>query len=382
MSYNLCSFSVSLVCKHFKTLSIEAIHTIKLNVDYPTRIYHEWLPRFNAVNAMAKFRFLEKIQITNGKEMEIHGSNYWENKENFDIGLFQVPEHLGIEDFEALNPGHRIEERLLPLDDPARCFSDKILDLDDENDGFYPGFFLAVAINYCPNLKHIELRGVNFICQDFVSVFDEDILQKIQGIINVNDKPMNPNSMFLIAIAYKCVNLESLLIEDLDCLSLEAMSILFFERSSTLKALRICGKNMSDFKLIGLPHCQKLEKFELTWAHNITPVGLKAISKLHNLKSLEISWAYAVQGFENVDSGLRPKHFYDLFANNNMPQLESLCLDCSDAYFHTENNYQDVIDLFNALAQNCKELKYISLYRGSWRGKSGIFFINIHRYKD
>ena len=55
-------FAVSLVCKHFKTLSIEAIHTIKLNVDYPTRIYHEWLPRFNAVNAIAKFRFLEKIQ--------------------------------------------------------------------------------------------------------------------------------------------------------------------------------------------------------------------------------------------------------------------------------------------------------------------------------
>ena len=151
--------------------------------------------------------------------------------ENFYQNPLQVPEHYGIEDFEALNPGHRIEERLLPLNDPARCLSDKILDLDDENDGFYPGFFLGVAINYCQNLKHIELRDVNFICQDFVSVFDEDILQKIQGIINGNDKPMNPNSMFLIAIAYKCVNLESLLIEDLDCLSMEAVNILFFERS-------------------------------------------------------------------------------------------------------------------------------------------------------
>ena len=154
--------------------------------------------------------------------------------------------------------------------------------------------------------------------------------------------------------------------------------------SRTLKALRICGKNMTDDKLIGLPYCQKLEKFELTWAHNITPIGLKAISKLHNLKSLEISWAYSIRGTQglsgggpqDVDSGLRPKHFYNLFANGNMPQLESLCLDCSYAYFYTENNYQDVIDLFNALAQNCKELKYVSLYRGSWQGKKEFFSIS------
>ena len=313
--------------------------------------------------------------------MEIHGSNYWENKENFDIDLVQVPEHYEIEEFDQsqdINPGDRIEERLLPLDDPARIFSDCILDVDDENDGFYPGFFLGVAINYCLILKHIELRGVNFIQRDFVSVFDEVILDKIQAVINVNEKPLNPNSIFLIAIAYKCVNLESLLIEDLDCLSLEAMNILFTYHSRTLKSLRLCGKNMTDDKLKNLPKCQNLEKFELTWAHKITPVGLKAISNLHNLKSLEISWAYAIRGGpEDEDSGLRPKHFHDLFANGNMPQLESLCLDCSDAYFYTENNYQDVISVFNALAQNCKNLKYVSLYRGSWQGMKRIIFFKL-----
>ena len=32
-------------------------------------------------------------------------------------------------------------------------------DLDILNeDGFYPGFFLSAAINYCPNLRHIELK--------------------------------------------------------------------------------------------------------------------------------------------------------------------------------------------------------------------------------
>ena len=32
-------------------------------------------------------------------------------------------------------------------------------DLDILNeDGFYLGFFLSAAINYCPNLRHIELK--------------------------------------------------------------------------------------------------------------------------------------------------------------------------------------------------------------------------------
>ena len=371
---------MSLVCKHFKNISVDAIHTIKLNVQYPTRLYHEWLQRFNAVNAITRLEFLEKIIITDGNEMEIHGSNYFENKEEFDVHLVQLPEHYEIEEFDQsqdINPGYRIpgdNDIFNPLDDQScELFMNKVLDLDQENDGFYPGFFLGVAINYCLNLKHIELRGVNFIQKDFVSVFDEVILEKIQAIININEKPLNPNSIFLIAIAYKCVKLESLLIEDLDCLSLEAMDIFFTYHSNTLKALRLCGKNMTDDKLKDLPKCQNLERFELTWAHKITPVGLKAISHLHNLKSLEISWAYAISGDpEYIDSGLRPKHFQDLFANGNMPQLESLCLDCSDAYFYTENNYQDVIGVFNALAQNCKSLKYVSLYRGSRQGMKRI----------
>ena len=77
--------------------------------------------------------------------------------------------------------------------------------------------------------------------------------------------------MFLIAIAYRCTNLESLMIEDLDDLAMEAMNVLFTERSNTLKTLRICGLSITDEMLEKLPKCQKLEHFELVHAHKIGP---------------------------------------------------------------------------------------------------------------
>ena len=229
--------------------------------------------------------------------------------------------------------------------------------------GFYPAFFLSTAINNCANLRHIELKGVHFLHKDFLSVMDVKVLERIQDTINATNIRMNPNSIYVLAIAYKCTNLTSLLIEDLDHLSEKAMKTLFSEHSKTLKSLRICGNNVTDGMLETLPTCQKLEKFEISCAFKIGPSGFDSISKLQNLKCLEISRACTTDG-DGEDTGLSPKNFYSLFATENMKNLENLCLDGSDALYMNEEKEDDIIDIFKAIATNCPRLKYLSLNKG------------------
>ena len=317
-----------------------------MSINEDSILYNEFLGakmhRHWASNAISRYRGLESLKITDGNDSgEITANDVWDKEKKLNVKLSRVPNHTGMKRFMNL---------------PS---------------GFFPGLFLSIGINYCSKLKHIYLKGVNFISKDFLSILDFEILEKIQDIINVHDTPMNPNSMFLVAIAYKCVNLESLLIEDLDYLSSEAINILLTEHSSSLKALRICGNNITDDMLQALPLCQKLELFEIVQAYKLGPNGFSAISKLHNLKSLEIQWA-TVQWATGENNRLNAKHFVSLFANNNMPNLEKLNLDGSDALYldlaeHSGLQAEDdIFKVFYAIAKNCQKLKYGSFYKGKF----------------
>ena len=289
-----------------------------------------------AANAISRFRGLESLKISDGNESgQITANDVWDKEKKLNVELSRVPNHIGMKG---------------------------ILNLPT---GFFPGFFLSIGINYCSKLRHIHLKGVNFLSKDFLSILDAEILEKIQDVINAQDAPMNPNSMFLVAIAYKCVNLESLLIEDLDCLSKQAIILLLTERSSTLKALRICGNNVTDDMLQALPLCQNLELFEIVQAYKLGPNGIAAISKLRNLKSLEIQWAGATDVDTGENNGLNAKHFVSLFANNNMQHLEKLNLDGSDALY-LNSDEDDIVKVFYAIAKNCQKLKYGSFYKGKF----------------
>ena len=150
-----------------------------------------------ASNAISRFRGLESLKISDGNESgQITANDVWDKEKKLNVKLSRVPNHTSMKGF---------------MNYKTVIFQT----------GFFPGFFLSIGINYCSKLRHIYLKGVNFLSKDFLSILDFEILEKIQDVINVHDTPMNPNSMFLVAIAYKCVNLESLLIEDLDYLSFD-----------------------------------------------------------------------------------------------------------------------------------------------------------------
>ena len=334
----LILIGISLVCKELNQLSYEAIKNLELSIPkYSTLCQAKNRQREYAFNAISRFRCLESLTITDGNETgRIRTSDVRTKK-------------------RALNGP------LSTLHLKANSQRSDLQILDE--DGFYPGYFLSTAINSCPNLRHIEFRGVHFLHKDFLSIIDSQVLKRIQDTIDVNNILMNPNSIYILAIAYKCTNLTSLLIEDLDHLSEIAMKTLFSEHSKTLTSLRICGNNVTDEMLETLPTCQKLEKFEITCAFKIGPSGFEAISKLKNLKSLEISRACTTDG-DGEDTGLSPKNFYSLFATENMKNLEHLCLDGSDALYMNEEKEGDIIDIFKAIATNCPRLKYLSLNKG------------------
>ena len=74
------------------------------------------------------------------------------------------------------------------------------------------GYFLSNAIKMCPKLRHVELRNIHLLSKAFLTkILDAETLRKIGKV----KRYMNPNSMYVIAMAYKCKNLESLIIEDL-----------------------------------------------------------------------------------------------------------------------------------------------------------------------
>ena len=310
--------------------------SILYNEFFGAKMHRHW-----ASNAISRYRGLESLKITDGNDSgEITANDVWDKEKKLNVKLSRVPNHTSMKGF---------------MNYKTVIFQT----------GFFPGFFLSIGINYCSKLKHIYLKGVNFLSKDFLSILDFEILEKIQDVINVHDTPMNPNSMFLVAIAYKCVNLESLLIEDLDYLSSEAINILLTEHSSSLKALRICGNNITDDMLQALPLCQKLELFEIVQAYKLGPNGFGAISKLHNLKSLEIQWACATDVDTGENNGLNAKHFISLFANDNMPHLEKLNLDGSDALY-LDSAEDDIFKVFYAIAKNCQKLKFGSFYKGKF----------------
>ena len=97
------------------------------------------------------------------------------------------------------------------------------------------GYFLCNAIKSCPKLRHIELRNIRHLSKKFLSILDDNLLKKIARIMKkAKITANNQNSVYVIAMALKCSNLENLIIEHLEDLSKEAVTTLLIERKGTI----------------------------------------------------------------------------------------------------------------------------------------------------
>ena len=72
---------------------------------------------------------------------------------------------------------------------------------------------------------------------------------------------------------------------------------LFNERKDTLKCLHLDGYDLSEESYQHLHVCQNLEELQITNCHRMNKTAISAISKLHNLKTLNL----IVWGEEPID---------------------------------------------------------------------------------
>ena len=83
----------------------------------------------------------------------------------------------------------------------------------------------------------------NYILEDYLGTLDSETLKKIKKV-KKKWHETNGNSLWLIALALECKNLETLIIEDLEHLTKAALATLMSERKDTLKYLRITGNSI------------------------------------------------------------------------------------------------------------------------------------------
>ena len=142
-----------MVCKHFNILSFEAIKEINMSIPEDSILYQTLLGakrhRQCAAIAISKFRGLESLKISDGNESgQITANDVWDLEKMLNVEVTRVPNHMGINGFINLP------------------------------NGFFPGFFLSIGVNYCSKLRHIHLKGVNFLSKAFLSILDVEILEK------------------------------------------------------------------------------------------------------------------------------------------------------------------------------------------------------------
>ena len=161
--------------------------------------------------------------------------------------------------------------------------------------------------------------------------------------------------------------MENLIIYDLKDLTKDAVDLFLSERKKNLKMLKINGGNeMSGDFLQNIPKCTALESLEIGQAFRLGVSGFDFISKLKNLKCLEISFTKRAEtlGLDETQdvSSLRPRHLIALFQNENLKLLEKLSLAGSEIMDRHDDNPND--EVLKTIASNCPRLKYIDLYKG------------------
>jgi len=218
----------------------------------------------------------------------------------------------------------------------------------DPHDKIGAGYFVTCAINTCPGLRHLELRNI-------YSLSDKDVPDTVLQNLPIETRNMNSNSKYLVAMAYKWIHLESLCISNLEDLSKEAVATFLKERKKSLKSLEIYGGfTLNGQFLQNLPDCQSLQKLDINCGYVLGILGFAAISKLHNLKVLSITFATDSDVESREKNGLGPQHLIALFNEHNMRLLEELSLGGTD--------FMDD-DVITTIALNCPNLKSLDLYK-------------------
>ena len=240
----------------------------------------------------------------------------------------------------------------------------------DEKDVIGAGYFLLQAIKSCPKLRGIELRNVHYLSVEF---FDHDFKKHVlksltgKGYSPKLFRKVTTNTMYLLAMACKCQNLESLVIPELKELNKEALTVLASERKTTLKVLKLNGATDQGDYLEKLPDCPSLEvlEFEMTFLLGVS--GFSLISKLRNLKSLHLCFSKRGENQHDFIADpdlllLTPQHLIEIFRNGNLKLLEKLSLSGSELMDNLEAN-----EVIKVIALNCPRLKYFDLYKGENR---------------
>ena len=158
-------------------------------------------------------------------------------------------------------------------------------------------------MQFFPNLSHLELTN---------SYFNEELL-KLKNLQYLNLEGTKFRSDFLLIFANNCENLAHLKIYKINIQ--EDIMIWFLEKTKNhLKSLYVEGTVLSDAFYQFLPDCSKLEELGIRNAKILKKNNIHDISKLHNLKVLEL---YVMHKLTSED-------YISLFENNNLAQLTKL----------------------------------------------------------
>ena len=130
----------------------------------------------------------------------------------------------------------------------------------------------------------------------------------------------NLHSRGLMTLADCCHNLQVLNIDEVNYLSDESVNVFLDLRGPHLKQLTIDGESLSDESFTNFSKMINLESLSISFADNMGPRGLAAISQLSRLEWLKI----------RRGAQLEPDHFVSAFSLGRLSDLLYLNLsECS-----------------------------------------------------
>ena len=184
------------------------IKEIKISIPETSNLFSDRKLREHLFNVIGRTKSIETLIISDGQEVAVDSYfGYQVKKVSFDY---------------KLNPQKKNLPSLERYDQPG------------------VGYFLCNAIKSCQKLRHIELRNIRHLSKKFLSILGDDFLKNVTRIMGKTKiTTNNQNSAYVIAMALKCTNLETLNIEFLEDVSKEAFSTLLFERKGIVLVLFI-----------------------------------------------------------------------------------------------------------------------------------------------
>ena len=118
--------------------------------------------------------------------------------------------------------------------------------------------------------------------------------------------------------------------------------MVLLERRDTLKTLHFDGSSLRDQGYQHLSVCKSLEELQIRNAWNIGDNGLESISRLKNLKVLELHDSY---------TSTKETGFVNLFSDKKLENLEKLVLLRCDTS----------TEVVNIISQNCLNLTSLKI---------------------